>query len=248
MTVRALLSCVLLLSLSPGAWPKEPAVAPAAVAPAPVAPAAPEVRPPGAANHFEDEIRNFEAADRKKMPPRDAILFVGSSSIRRWKTLAQDFPGTAVINRGFGGSTIPESTLHAPRIIFPYHPRRIVFYAGENDLASGASPAQVLADFKAFVTTVRARLPRVPIDFISIKPSPLRWRLADQFKAANTLVRDYVKQTPQIRYIDVWPLLLGEDGAPRPELFDRDRLHLNAAGYRLWRDIIGPRLEAPPRQ
>jgi lysophospholipase L1-like esterase len=182
------------------------------------------------------------------MPPRDAILFVGSSSIRRWKTLAQDFPGTAVINRGFGGSIIPESTLHASRIIFPYYPRRIVFYAGENDLASGASPAQVLADFKAFVTTVRARLPGVPIDFISIKPSPLRWRLADQFEAANALVRAYASQTPQIVYIDIWPSLLGKDGAPRADLFDKDRLHLNAAGYQLWRDIIAPRIEARPRQ
>lgn len=242
MTTRALPACLLLLSLSAGASPAEPAVAPSEIAPTP------EPRPPDAATHFEDQIRAFEAMDRKKMPPRDAILFVGSSSIRRWKTLAQDFPGIPVINRGFGGSIIPESTLHAPRIIFPYHPRRIVFYAGENDLASGASPAQVLADFEAFVTTVRGRLPGVPIDFISIKPSPIRWRLADQFKAANTLVREYANKTPQIGYIDIWPSLLGKDGAPRSDLFDPDRLHLNAAGYQLWRDIIAPRLASPPRR
>jgi len=233
MAARALPAWLLLLSLSPRAWPLEPAAVPAV----------PEPRPPDAATHFEDQIRAFEAADRKKMPPRDAVLFVGSSSIRRWKTLAQDFPGTAVINRGFGGSIIAESTLHAPRIIFPYHPRRIVFYAGENDVASGASPAQVLADLKVFVATVRAQLPRVPIDFISIKPSPIRWSLADQFKAANALVREYAEQTAQIRYIDIWPSLLGRDGAPRPELFDADRLHLNGAGYRLWRDIIRPGVE-----
>jgi lysophospholipase L1-like esterase len=196
-------------------------------------------------SHFEDEIRAFEAADRQKMPPRDAVLFVGSSSIRRWTTLAQDFPGTPVINRGFGGSTISESTLHAPRIIFPYHPRRIVFYAGDNDIAADRSPEQVLADFKAFVGKVRTRLPGVPIDFISIKPSPARWNLAARMKAANALVQVYCREQPRLGYIDVWPPMLAGSGAPRPEIFEADGLHLNAAGYRLWRGIIAPRIAGP---
>src|SRR5580704_17074592 len=121
---------------------------------------------------WEPEIRAFEASDRTNSPPKHAILFVGSSSIRLWKTLAHDFPGEPVINRGFGGSRIADSTALADRIIFPYEPRTIVFYAGDNDMAEGRTTEQVAADYQVFVQTVRARLPETRIAFISIKPSP----------------------------------------------------------------------------
>src|ERR1700722_7316573 len=124
---------------------------------------------------WEPEIHAFEMHDQTNPPPQNAVLFVGSSTIRKWTTLAKDFPGVQVINRGFGGSRIADSTALAERIIFPYEPRTIVFYAGDNDLAEGRTPEQVAADYQAFVQTVRARLPETRIAFISIKPSPIRW-------------------------------------------------------------------------
>ncbi|MCY2952079.1 MAG: SGNH/GDSL hydrolase family protein [Planctomycetota bacterium] len=201
--------------------------------------------PASAQPAFEKDIQAFEAADRKSPPPQHAILFVGSSSIRLWKTLPEDFPSITLINRGFGGSTIPDNIRYARRIITPCNPRQIVFYAGDNDLASGATPRQVLADFQSFVKTVRTDLPDVPdlpIDFIAIKPSPSRWRLADKIKQANALIQAYARQTPAVSYIDVFTPILSSDGSPREDLFLADNLHLNRKGYTLWADIIRPHL------
>lgn len=191
---------------------------------------------------FDKEIRAFEVADAKQPPPRNAVLFVGSSSIRLWSTLAQDFPDFPVINRGFGGSEIADSTRYADRIVIPYHPRRIVMYAGDNDIAKGKSPQQVAEDFRAFVEKVRAALPDVPISYICIKPSPQRWKLVDKIKQANHLIDQYAATQKNIDYIDVFAPMLGPDGTPRKELFRDDGLHLNHEGYELWTSIIRPRL------
>jgi lysophospholipase L1-like esterase len=191
---------------------------------------------------FEKDIRAFEAADTKQPPPKGAVLFVGSSSIRLWSTLAEDFPGVPVINRGFGGSEIADSTRYADRIVIPYHPRRIVIYAGDNDIAKGKSPLQVADDFRAFVEKVRAALPDVPISYICIKPSLQRWKLVDKIKQADHLIEQYAGGEKSIDYIDVFAPMLGPDGTPRKELFRDDGLHLNAKGYALWASIIRPRL------
>ena len=198
------------------------------------------------ADRFEKEIAAFEAADRTQPPPKDAVLFIGSSSIRLWKSLAADFPNIAVINRGFGGSQIADSTRYADRIVIPYHPRRVVFYAGDNDLAVGKPPETLLADFEAFVTKVHSELPDVPISYISIKPSPLRWKLVDKMRKANALIEAYIKSGKNLDYIDVFTPMLGPDGQPRPELYRPDHLHMVAKGYELWTSIIAPRLVDPP--
>ena len=191
---------------------------------------------------YEPEIRAFEEADRKQMPPAGGVLFVGSSSIRLWRTLADDFPGLKVINRGFGGSQIPDSTRYAPRIVIPYRPKTIVLYAGDNDIAAGRAPEQVLADFEAFVKTVRAELPDVRILFIAIKPSVARWALVDKIRDANRLVKDFAEADPKrsLGYIDIFTPMLGDDGKPRKELLVEDGLHLSPAGYELWTSIVCP--------
>ena len=189
---------------------------------------------------WEPEIRAFEAADRTNPPPKNAILFVGSSSIRLWKTLARDFPGARVINRGFGGSRIADSTALAERIVFPYEPRTIVFYAGDNDLAEGRSPEQVAADYQAFVETVRARLPETRIAFISIKPSPLRWHLREKIESANQQIA--AMKGDGLVFIDSYRAMLGADGKPREEMFTADRLHMNDKGYRLWTELVKAQL------
>lgn len=192
---------------------------------------------------FEKEIAAFEAADQTQPPPKDAVLFIGSSTFRIWKSLPADFPGLAVINRGFGGSQIADSTRYADRIVVPYHPRRIVMYAGDNDLAAGKTAEQVLEEFKDFVTKVRASLPDVPISYISIKPSIARWKLIERIKQANSLIGQFATSEKNIDFIDIFPVMLGNDGKPRKELFRPDGLHMNADGYALWIPILRPRIE-----
>lgn len=193
---------------------------------------------------FENEIKAFEAADRKQPPPRDAVLFIGSSTIRIWKSLPKDFPELTVINRGFGGSQIDDSTRYADRIAIPYHPSRIVMYAGDNDLAAGKSPDQVLEEFQAFVAKIRLALPDEPITFISIKPSIARWKIIDKIKKANSLIKQYAEGEKNIDFVDIFPALLGSDGKPQPELFRADGLHMSAKGYAIVVSILKPRLLA----
>lgn len=192
---------------------------------------------------FEKEIRAFEAADQKQAPPKDAVLFIGSSTIRFWTSLPKDFPELKVINRGFGGSQIADSVRYAERIAIPYHPSHIVMYAGDNDLAAGKTPQQVLADFQAFVEKIHASLPDVPITFISIKPSIARWKLVDKIKEANALVEQYAKTAQHVDFVDIFPALLGPDGKPRKELLRPDGLHMSPKGYAIVVSILKPRLE-----
>ena len=197
-----------------------------------------EVIPP-----FEKEILAFEASDKTNPPPQGAVLFIGSSSIRLWKTLTTDFQKQKVINRGFGGSQISDSVNYAGRIAIPYHPRLIVFYAGGNDLHGGKTPERVFADYKAFVAKIHAALPRTRIAYISIAGNPSRWSEVERVKEANRLIEAQTKTDSRLQFINVFPRMLGEDGQPRPEIFVADRLHMNERGYQLWKEIVGPHLD-----
>ncbi len=230
MTAPFLRSCALLLFL---AAPLAHARAPA---PAPRIPE--QVSNPA----WEGDIARFQALDAQQPPPRGAVLFVGSSSIRFWDSLATDFPGQKVINRGFGGSEVRDSTWYADRIVIPYAPRLIVFYAGDNDLNAGRTPQQVRDDFVAFVTRVRRDLPDTRIAYISIKPSPSRAQLLPQIAEANGLIREAGKRFSNVDFLDVYTPMLGPDGQPRPELFREDMLHMTPAGYAIWRQVVAPEL------
>jgi lysophospholipase L1-like esterase len=205
---------------------------------APVGRAQQTVRDP---EPWEREIAAFEAADRVNPPPKNAVLFVGSSTIRLWPTLAADFPGVSVIQRGFGGTDFHLVNYYAPRIVLPYRPRMIVVYAGDNDLAAGLGPKYVLEQFKTFVSEVRHALPHSKIAFVSIKPSPERWALADSMRVANELIRRYAATVPGVSYVDVFNPMLDSRGLPNRELYSPDDLlHMNAKGYALWRRILAP--------
>ncbi len=196
---------------------------------------------------WEAEIAALERADKTNPPPSGAILFAGSSSIRLWKTLAEDFPRHRVINRGFGGSHISDNVAYADRIILPAKPKLVLLYAGDNDLAANKTPDQALADFQAFTKKVHSAQPSTRILLISIKPSISRWHLADKVKAANRLIEGFTQRDARLGYIDVFTPMLGADGQPRPEIFLDDKLHMNAQGYALWRRIIAPRLDEAMR-
>jgi lysophospholipase L1-like esterase len=191
---------------------------------------------------FEKEIAAFEAADKLSPPPKNAVLFVGSSTIRMWKTLAEDFADHKVINRGFGGSELADSVYFADRIVIPYHPRMVVVFAGTNDINAGKTPEQVFADYQAFVAKVRAALPDVRIAYLSIAPCPSRWSQADMQMKANHLIRDFSAAGASLDYIEVWDQLLGSDGKPRADLYLADGLHPNAEGYKIRAAAIRPYL------
>lgn len=196
---------------------------------------------------WEKEIEAFEIADKKTPPPPDAVLFIGSSSIRLWKTLARDFPNHKVINRGFGGSQIADATHYADRIIIPYKPRLIVLGAGSNDLNAGKSPEEVAADFDAFVEKIRAALPDTRIAFISISPAPARAAQMEKQRKANQLIKARVAGGNNLDYINIYDALLGPDGQPREDLCVADRLHPNAAGYDIRAQIMRLHLGPPTK-
>jgi lysophospholipase L1-like esterase len=199
-------------------------------------------RLPIAVDRSEAEIRAFEAADRAAPTPPGGIVFFGSSSIRLWRSLESDFPGLPVLNRGFGGSTLPEAIHYFSRAVLPHRPRTIVLYEGDNDLTFNWGPTQVAEDYRTFVRTVRDALPSTRIVFISLKPSPSRWRLVDQQREANRLVRAIVALDTLQTFVDVFTPMLGTNGRPRPELFIADSLHMTPAGYAVWRAQVAPAL------
>ena len=211
----------------------------AAAASVPVA-AAQDVYPRAAL--WEKTIAQFEAWDAKNAFPADGVLFVGSSSIRMWPTRTQ-FPALPIINRGFGGSHIADVNHYADRIVLPYAPRVIVFYAGDNDVADGKTPQQVFDDYQAFVEIAHDKLPHTRIIFVSIKPSLSRWTLWPQMRDANDLIRRFSQNDASLLYADVAGPMLDDAGLPRKELFFDDGLHLNDEGYQVWTRILSAVLD-----
>lgn len=235
-TFRLSLSVVLLAALA--ACAGTPPTGPEAVA-EPRAQTAPRIPDQVSSSAWEADMQRFEAADAKSPPPRRGVLFIGSSSIRFWDTLAQDFPGVPVINRGFGGSELRDSTWYADRIIVPYAPRQLLIYAGDNDLNAGRTPRQLQQDFTAFVQRVRCDLPETKIAYISTKPSPSRAQLLATQREANMLIQAEAKRLG-VDYIDIFTPMLDAKGQPDETLFIDDRLHMNAAGYDIWQRVIAP--------
>ncbi|HMJ89888.1 MAG TPA: SGNH/GDSL hydrolase family protein [Candidatus Acidoferrum sp.] len=194
-------------------------------------------------NSFEGEIRKFEASDKTNPPPKNAVLFLGSSSIRMWRNVAKDFPDYRVINRGFGGSQIADSIYFAERIIFPYEPSTIVFYAGGNDINAGKSAEKVFSDFQTLVTHVHSKLPKTQIAYISVAPNPARWSQIERIRRANELIAGYTRTDPRLSFINTYEHMLGADGAPKPGIFLPDRLHMNTNGYAIWKEVVGEHLK-----
>ncbi len=186
---------------------------------------------------WEDEIQFFEETDKANPPPQNGILFVGSSSIRFWD-LDKFFPDLPVINRGFGGSQIADSINFADRILLPYKPATVVFYAGDNDIASGKSAKDVFEDYKTFAGIIKDHLPDTRLLYVCIKPSLSRWTLVDEMRKANQLIEQYTTQDENLIYIDIDTPMIGEDAKPIPDLLLNDGLHLTDKGYTIWSDLV----------
>jgi lysophospholipase L1-like esterase len=191
---------------------------------------------------FANEITAFEKWDHQNAVPRDAILFVGSSTIRMWQT-ADAFPDLPIINRGFGGSTIADVNLYADRIVFKYKPRTIVLYAGDNDIAGGRSPDRVVSDFERFAKTVHDQLPETRLIYLAIKPSIARWQLWPKMQEVNSRIKAILAENPKFTYVDTAPALFGPDGQPDKANFREDGLHMSDQGYAAWNKLLVEKLK-----
>jgi lysophospholipase L1-like esterase len=193
---------------------------------------------------FYSEIKAFKTEDSIYFPPKHAILFLGSSSFRKWTEVQKDFPDYKVINRGFGGSTFPDAIRYLDQIVYPYQPRQILIYEGDNDLASSnkITADSVFNRFKELFFILRKKLPTTTIDFVSIKPSPSRQRLMPEMEKANSLIINFLKDKKNSAFIDVYHSMLDNNGLPDKSIFMEDELHMNAKGYAIWQKIIKPYL------
>ncbi|MBD0375656.1 MAG: G-D-S-L family lipolytic protein [Flavisolibacter sp.] len=193
---------------------------------------------------FWDEITAFKEQDSISFPPRNVILFTGSSSFRMWKDVQDYFPGHTIINRAFGGSTLPDVIRYASDIILPYHPRQVVIYCGDNDLASSdtVTAQTVVQRFQQLFSIIRQGLPKASIAYVSIKPSPSRINLMPKMEEANEGIKRFLKKKKRTAFIDVYHPMLTPAGEPMEDLFLEDKLHMNAKGYAIWQKAILPYL------
>jgi len=188
-------------------------------------------------HRFDREIENFIHWDEKNSFPENAVLFIGSSSIRMWKT-RNYFPEYKVINRGFGGSHISDILFFFDDVVKKYNPGKIVFYAGDNDIAAGKSPEVVFKDFKNFVKLVHDSLGNIEIYYLPIKPSISRWSFWEKMNETNLLIKKYCEENSSLFYVDVAVPMLNENGKPKKDIFIKDGLHLNEKGYEIWTKIL----------
>jgi len=194
---------------------------------------------------FWNEIQKFKKEDSINFPGKNKILFTGSSSIRLWTDIDQYFTGYQIINRGFGGSTLEDLIRYVPDLIYPYDPKQIFLYSGENDLASNDSitPQVVLDRFKTVFSLIREKYKKVQILYISIKPSPSRRRLMAKIVEANKMIRIFLKKKSHAKFIDIYPKMLKEDGTVLTDIWKPDSLHMTAKGYAIWQKVLEPYLK-----
>jgi lysophospholipase L1-like esterase len=199
-------------------------------------------------HRFENNVRLYETADQSSPPPSNAILLAGDSQFYRWKTVNEDLPGYTVINRGIDSFETSDLLYFADRLVLPYRARLIVLHIGGNDVHDGKTPGQILADFKALVTKIRAAQPTVPIAFSSLTPGPARLAEFDRRRETNRVLKNYIATQPNLIFIDLWDAMLTPAGQPRPDLWVADGIHPSHAGYLLRVQIMQPILGAPDKK
>ena len=192
---------------------------------------------------FKDEINTYIESDKSNPPPEGCYLFIGSSSMRMWKSLQEDFPGYPVINRGFGGSHFSDAIYYFNDLVLAYNPKKIIIYEGDNDIASSKSPKKIMKGLKTLLGLIRDNLDHPDIAIISAKPSPRRWNLKDKYENLNAKFENLGSKSQDLTYIDVYTNMLNDKGRPEPELFLEDSLHMTGKGYMIWEKQIRPFIE-----
>jgi len=188
---------------------------------------------------WKSEFDRFDRYDSQHELPDSAILFTGSSSIRMWSHVSQDFNDNHILNRGFGGSQIKDLIVYFDRVIARYNPKQIIVYSGDNDIAAGKSARDVYGDLCVLLGMVRVKFPKTPVYVISIKPSLARWSLWPEMHKTNDLIRQYIASYSMATFINISSLMLNK-GRPNPALYLGDGLHMNEKGYQLWVAQLAP--------
>src|SRR5262245_58929582 len=197
-------------------------------------------------DRWERYVAAYDEADKVSPPLKHQIVFVGSSTIRRWD-VASYFPDLTILNRGIDGTELSDTVRYIDRLVLRYEPRLVVVYAGDNDIGGGRVSEQVAVDFERFVRAVHTKLPETRILYIGIKPSPLRWLQVDRMRLANQLIRSICERDDRLAFLDLDNLMLGWDEKPRQELYVEDSLHLSPQGYQLWTAVLRPYLVQPSK-
>lgn len=192
---------------------------------------------------WEETIKNFEKADQQNPPKEGVILFTGSSSVVMYEDLEKDFPNHNVLNRGFGGSQFSDLIYYTNRVIYPYKPSKIFIYEGDNDIAEGKLPKDVLAEAIELRKEIAKKLPGVPVVFISPKPSVARWGIKDKYEEVNKGLKAYADKTKNTMFADVWTAMLDENGKVYDHIFIEDNLHMNPEGYAIWKRVLEPYMD-----
>jgi lysophospholipase L1-like esterase len=195
---------------------------------------------------FWQDVQTIKNYDKMYKPPVHPILFVGSSSIRKWDNLQLDFGKYNVLNRGVGGAVINDIIYYLNDIVFAYEPRQIVLYVGENDVVNEANTADTILNRTIrLYTLIRVKMPSVPIVYIAMKPSPSREKFVQKVIDANKKIKAYLAKEKNTAFVDVFPLMLNKEGKMRPELFVGDMLHMKPEGYTIWKKAVEPFLLKP---
>lgn len=190
---------------------------------------------------WETSIQKFETQDKEMMPEKGGILFVGSSSVAIWRDVADYYPDYNIINRGFGGSQFSDLLYYADRVIYPYQPKKVFVYEGDNDVSAGDSPKSILKEAKRLRKMIAKNLGKeVIVIFISPKPSVARWNLKTTYEETNALLAKYAAKKKNTEYADVWTPALDENGKVFEHIFLKDNLHMNKAGYEIWKKALLP--------
>ncbi len=193
---------------------------------------------------FRKEIEDFEKNDSLFPNRKVDVVFIGSSSIRKWKSLESDMKEFNVLNRAFGGSTIPEVIYYSDICIFKHRPKKIVLYAGENDISTTKTDSlKVFNSFVYFQKLLKQELPNTELFFISIKLSPSRTKYWTTITSINKMIEIYCNSTSNCQFIDVNKAMLDNENQVRKDLYLKDNLHLNKEGYQIWSRIISNSLK-----
>jgi len=195
------------------------------------------------AQPFLKEVNYFKKLDSITTPPTNPILFIGSSSFTKWVDVKNYFPGYTILNRAFGGSSLPDVIYFAEEVIFKYNPKQIVIYCGENDVAGNATAEKVFERFKTLHTLIRTKLPKVSIVFVSLKPSPSREKFWPVMIEANGMIKQFAKTHRKTYFVDIYQSMFNNDGKVMTDIFLSDNLHMNKKGYEIWQPILAPYLK-----
>ncbi len=187
---------------------------------------------------FQTEIDQFKADKTDYSRSKNLILFTGSSTIRMWTTLKEDFPDRNVLNRGFGGSYMSELLYYADSLILPHKPKVVFIYEGDNDLGSGKKADEILESAQLLIEKIHKKLPRTLICFFAAKPSLARWNLKESFIDFNRRLKAVTGNYQKVYYLDIWTPMIGADGNVRKDLFLADGLHMNRKGYDIWKEVV----------